>query len=98
MTPTSARIEADAERIAARARRHYRADWVRILPDNTVAVMVDLIFTRAVMMDFDGNIGADRFCFEDRDAAVQWFSRIQSCDDIPTGHKAERRGLRGPRR
>lgn len=70
---------------------------VRILPDGSVAGLLELLFTRAVALGCGESSFANRFCFEDRELAVKRFCELQSEDDVPEGHTASRVGL-GERR
>ena len=63
---------------------------VRMLDDGTIVGIGNLMFTRAIYMDMNGNGWGRRFCFEDRALADQEYQRITSGDDEPTGWIARR--------
>ena len=63
---------------------------VRVLPDGTVAALVDLITTRSIMLDCDEFSFKRRFCFSSRALADQRFAELQSAQDIPQGYVARR--------
>jgi hypothetical protein len=48
------------------------------------------MFTRAIYIDLDLNGWGKRFCFEDRDLAVEEFMKLKTGDDEPTGWVARR--------
>lgn len=83
---------ADAERLAERVRELGCGTYieVRVLPDATVAVLRDLLFTRAISLDCDVEGLGPRFCFEDRELATRRFRELQSADDVPEGFVARR--------
>lgn len=58
---------------------------VRLLPDQTVAAVVDLLFTRAIVLDCDLTGHGPRFCFKDKALADKRFAELQSSDDVPEG-------------
>lgn len=62
----------------------------RVLPDNSVACMVDLMFTKAIILGVSRDSWKRRFCFEDRALAEQRFSELQSGYDEPAGYVARR--------
>ena len=63
---------------------------VDFLRDGTVIGMGDLMFTRAIYIDLDLNGWGKRFCFEDKDRAVEEYAKLQTGDDEPTGWVARR--------
>lgn len=65
---------------------------VDFLRDGTIIGLGDLMFTRAIYIDLDLNGWGKRFCFEDKDRAVEEYAKLQTGDDEPTGWIA-RRGL-----
>jgi hypothetical protein len=83
---------ADAEQLAERVRELGCGTYlsVRVLPDATIAVLSELLFTRAICMDCDAAGYGLRFCFEDRDLATRRFHELQSSDDVPQGFVARR--------
>ena len=60
------------------------------LMDGTIIGVGDLMFTRAIYIDLDLNGWGKRFCFEDRDLAVEEFMKLKTGDDEPTGWIARR--------
>lgn len=64
----------------------------RVLPDGSVAALLELMFTRAICLGCTEYGWARRFCFEDRALASRRFAELQSEDDEPAGYVA-RRGL-----
>jgi hypothetical protein len=60
------------------------------LMDGTIIGIGDLMFTRAIYIDLDLNGWGKRFCFEDRDLAVEEFMKLKTGDDEPTGWVARR--------
>ena len=60
------------------------------LMDGTIIGVGDLMFTRAIYIDLDLNGWGKRFCFEDRDLAVEEFMKLKTGDDEPTGWVARR--------
>ena len=62
----------------------------RVLPDGSVAALLDLIYTRAICLGCTEHGHAQRFCFEDRRVADQRFADLQSEDDEPNGFLARR--------
>ena len=63
---------------------------VDFLRDGTIIGLGELMFTRAIYMDMDLNGWGKRFCFEDRDLAVQEYMKLKTGDDEPTGWIARR--------
>lgn len=63
---------------------------VRVLPDGSVAAIMDLMFTRAIILDCDLSGYANRFCFTDKALADQRFTELQGADDEPAGFIARR--------
>lgn len=62
----------------------------KVLPDGSVACLVDLIFTRAIILGCTKNEWSRRFCFEDRSLATLRYEELQSEDDEPQGYVARR--------
>jgi len=60
------------------------------LMDGTIIGIGDLMFTRAIYIDLDLNGWGKRFCFEDKDRAVEEYMKLQTGDDEPTGWIARR--------
>jgi len=63
---------------------------VDFLRDGTIIGMGDLMFTRAIYIDLDLNGWGKRFCFEDRNLAVEEYMKLKTGDDEPTGYVARR--------
>jgi hypothetical protein len=66
---------------------------VDFLKDGTIIGMGDLMFTRAIYIDLDLNGWGKRFCFEDKDRAVEEYAKLQTGDDEPTGWIARTRPI-----
>jgi len=67
---------------------------VRILPDGVIGNL-DMIFTRAVMVELDWGGVRTRYCYEDRELAVQACNSLESIEQKPldgyTAVKGDRR-------
>lgn len=63
---------------------------VDFLRDGTIIGLGDLMFTRAIYIDLDLYGWGKRFCFEDRDLAVEEYMKLKTGDDEPTGWVARR--------
>lgn len=64
---------------------------VRMLDDGTVVGTVDLLYTRAVMMDMNLYGCGHRYCYEDRNLATKAVRALVTGDDEPMpGYIAER--------
>lgn len=63
---------------------------VDFLRDGTIIGLGDLMFTRAIYIDMDLNGWGKRFCFENKDLAVEEYAKLQTGDDEPTGWVARR--------
>ena len=83
MTPEELAVE--VERLGAGSYKK-----VRVLPDGSVAATVDLMFTRAIILDCDLSGYGNRFCFDNKALADQRFSELQGADDVPAGFIAQR--------
>lgn len=81
------RIEQEdlAQRLTAMGYRR-----ARVLPDGTVAAVLELLFTRSICLGCHEYGYTTRFCFEDRSLADRRFDELQSEDDVPAGHIARR--------
>lgn len=77
-----------AQALADELRSQYLA--VRVLSDLSVAVLVDLIYTRAIGLGCNYMGIERRFCFADKKLADKRFAELQSEDDVPSGHIARR--------
>lgn len=66
----------------------------RVLPDDSLALLVDLAFTRAICLGATkfNSFTTNRYCYEDRQLATELFQTLQSEDDILEGYTATRRG------
>lgn len=62
----------------------------RVLADNTVACVFDLMFTRAIILGVSESSMKRRFCFEDRTLANIRFVELKSENDEPQGYIARR--------
>jgi len=67
---------------------------VKILPDGSVAALMNLLFTRAICLGCHWEGWSNRYCFEDRALADLRFSELTSEDEVPAGHTATRIGSR----
>ena len=63
---------------------------VRLLPDGTWAGTIELMFTRAICTNITPLSYSYRWCFEDRDRAVEELNKLEAMDDHPTGWIARR--------
>ena len=63
---------------------------VRILADETIIAIGDLLFTRAIYMDVSLTGWGRRFCFEDRNLAITQFHLLENGDQEPKGWIARR--------
>lgn len=61
-----------AEALVAELRAQYRD--ARVLPDGSVALLVDLVFTRAIALGATWDGYGRRFCFQDKALADQRFA------------------------
>jgi len=68
----------------------------RVLPDGSVAAVIELLTTRAIVLGVTRFGWTTRFCFADRGLALQRFDELQSEDDEPEGCIA-RRGRVSPK-
>ncbi|TXG99942.1 MAG: hypothetical protein E6R08_00480 [Nevskiaceae bacterium] len=62
----------------------------RVLPDGSIALIGDLLFTRAIYLGVSRTGWANRFCFEDRRLAMLRFDELGSETDEPLGYVARR--------
>ncbi len=80
-----------AEQVAATVRElNPDAVEVRVLPDGSVAMLHDLLFTRAICLGCTAWGWSRRFCFEDRARADAAFAELQTENDEPAGCVARR--------
>lgn len=68
---------------------------LRELPDGTVAGMIRLMFTKAIVLGLDKTGWEYRYCYEDAGRANHEFAKIKSVDDVPAGWVARRYGSGG---
>lgn len=88
-TPRSPREE--AERSAEQLRADPGHLLVRVLDDDSIAAVVDLLYTRSIFLGVDHQGNWDRrYCFQDRTLAVSEFYKLKSEDDVPTGFISQR--------
>lgn len=66
----------------------------RVLPDGSLALLVDLMFTRAICLGVTelSPFTTNRYCYSDRQLATELFQKLQSEDDILEGYTATRKG------
>lgn len=82
---------AESEQVAAIVRElNPDAIEVRVLPDGSVALLRELLFTRAICLGCTTWGWASRFCYEDRERASRVFQELQTENDVPTGWVARR--------
>lgn len=62
----------------------------RVLPDGSVAALLQLVFTRAIVLGCTSNGWSSRFCFADQDLADRRFCELENEDDEPEGFIARR--------
>jgi len=65
---------------------------LRQLEDGTVVGTYELMFTRAIFIDLTYTGFDKRFCFQDRELALEEIAKLQTGDDEPTGYIARRNG------
>lgn len=63
---------------------------VRVLPDGSVAALMELMYTRSILLGVSLWSWERRFCFADRSLANRRFYALQSEDDEPEGWVARR--------
>ena len=85
---------ADVESKAAADLAVQMRNWgylnTRVLPDGSVAGLVELVTTRAIVLGCTEDGWSRRFCFADRGLADRRFAELQSEDDEPQGYIARR--------
>ena len=83
--------DVDAQQVAETVREgNPDALEVKVLADGSVAMLADLMFTRAIHLGCTTWGWSRRFCFEDRVRAQQEFDALAGEDDEPTGCVARR--------
>lgn len=80
------------ERIAAMLKKENPCYLeVKVLPDDSIAMLIELMFTRAICLGTDEVTPyTRRYCFEDRELATKLFQDLKSEDDVLTGWVATR--------
>jgi hypothetical protein len=86
--------------LAERTRAEELCDWLRdqgylsvkVLADGSVAMLGELLWTRAIFLGANEEGWAARFCFDDRELASKRFEELQSEMDEPKGYVARRYG------
>jgi len=78
-------MELSREEVEALGYKH-----VRQLPDGTWAGTIELLFTRAICTGIAPLTYAYRWCFEDKQRAVDELNKLTAMDDEPTGWVARR--------
>jgi hypothetical protein len=63
---------------------------VKELEDGSIAAILDLMYTRAIILGVDAYGYSSRFCFKDRALADRRFLELTSEDDVPEGFIARR--------
>lgn len=81
---------ADALRIADRIQKENYYLKIRVLDDGTIIALMELMYTRSIIIDVDQYGYSKRFCFKVRAHADSEFDRLQTGDDEPTGYIARR--------
>lgn len=81
----------DAEQQAAIA-TEMKKDYLdaKVLPDGSIAGLIDLVTTRAIVLGCTRDGWERRFCFKDRALADQRFAELESEDAEPVGWTARR--------
>lgn len=85
-----AEVESKAAAELAAQMRHWGYINTRVLPDGSVAGLLELVTTRAIVLGCTEDGWSRRFCFADRQLADQRFAELQSEDDEPQGFIARR--------
>lgn len=81
----------DAEKVAAEVRSNNpQALAVRVLDDGSVAMLDDLLYTRAVFLGCTAWGWSSRFCFDDRELADKAFAELRGEDAEPLHYIARR--------
>lgn len=65
-------------------------EHLRELPDGTIVGIGTLFFTTALYVDLNEYGWERRFCFKDREKAIEELKKLQSCEDLPEGWIARR--------
>jgi hypothetical protein len=82
----------EAERVAEKIRiENPEYVEVKVLQDNSIAILLDLMFTRAICLGAnESQAYTTRYCFENREKATELFQTLESEDDELTGYTARR--------
>lgn len=80
----------DAEMTAKRIKEKEGYVACRVLLDGSIACVVDLLFTRAIIMGVDEFRWRKRFCFDNRKVAMMEYERLATENDEPVGFIARR--------
>lgn len=62
----------------------------RVLPDGSVAALLQLLYTRAIVLGCHAGGWSNRFCFKDQELATSRFLELMSEDEVPSGFVARR--------
>ncbi len=91
---TTARGKIELERARELCERAGGMGYIggRVLEDGSVAMLGDLMFTRAIYMGVTEDGWEFRFCFKDRELATTRFQELKAIDDEPEGFVARRFG------
>lgn len=63
---------------------------LRELPDETVVGTLELMYTRAICIGLNRWSWEKRFCFENKELALEELAKLTTGDDEPTGYIARR--------
>lgn len=65
-------------------------EQIRVLEDGTIVGLGNLMYTRAIYVNVDLWGHEKRFCFKDRELALQQYLALKTGDDEPEGWIARR--------
>lgn len=85
---TAARWRADDFVYKMECENHY--ERCKKLADGSYATLLKLMYTTAICLDVTDTGYDTRFCFENREKALEEFAKLKSCDDVPEGWLARR--------
>lgn len=80
----------DAEKIAQQIKEKEGYVDCRSLLDGSIACVVDLLFTRAIIMGVDEFSYKKRFCFDNKKLAMMEYEKLATENDEPVGFIARR--------
>jgi hypothetical protein len=63
---------------------------IRQLEDGTWVATIELMFTRAIVIDLTNTGYGNRFCFSDKELAVKEIEKLVDVNSEPTGYIARR--------